>query len=154
VSNQLKVIIGALAVVGAIIFLVALNSGDDGGDPASDENGLACAIGAGGVGLIVTGLTHGESAAQIIAGLGSGPVANYACKKAVNTLVDSPDTPVSLEIDTQEGTVPVTPTGNQLAQPGPAPPPSAQPTLLDCFRWDSGFLVRACLNGTLPPPTF
>jgi len=105
-----------------------------------------------GVGAIATGLSRGRSAGEIVATLGGPAVVGYGCRQVIRTLVREPETPVEIGIETDTGTVPVTPTGEELATPPPEPA-SNRSRILDCFGWGSAFMYQACVDGIIDPPS-
>jgi hypothetical protein len=144
---------GAIAVgiaVAIIIGIAVLGSGGDEDDGAA-EGDLACTLATAGVGAIATGLSRGRSAGEIVATLGGPAVVGYGCGRVIRTLVREPETPVEIEIETDTGTTPVTPTGAELAAPPPEPASNGS-RLLDCLGWDSAFMYQACVDGIIEPP--
>jgi hypothetical protein len=155
-----KVLAGVgLLVVAVIIAVVIASSGGGGGDrdggggSGGTAGDVSCTLGTSGVGLIAAGLSRRESAGAIIAGIAATTAVGVACKKAINSFVSTPEQSVPLQIEAPNGTtVEQTPTGSELAQPPPQQPAN-RPNSLDCFRYNSGFVIRLCLNGTIPPPS-
>jgi hypothetical protein len=148
VKGDQKIIAGIAIVAVAIgIGIYAVNSGSKG---AGD---VSCTLSTTGVGLVASGLARNESAGRIIAGVGATTAVGVGCKKAIESFTQAPDEPVTLKITAPNGTATEeTPTGSELAQP-PPPQPTAQPSLLDCFNYQGGFVIRLCLQGTIPPPS-
>lgn len=158
-KNDQKIIAGVGLVVVAVVIAVVIASSGGGGDDGDGGGGggttgdISCTLGTSGVGLIAAGLSRRQSAGEIVAGVAATTAVGVACKKAINSFVNAPEEPVSLRIEAPDGTtVEQTPTGSELAQPPPSQPTS-QPNLVDCFRYHAGFVIRLCLNGTIPPPT-
>jgi hypothetical protein len=81
---------GAVLVAVAV---VAISSGNSSNPPKG-----TCELGAAGVALIVTGLTHGEESRAIASAL-SGVGASVACNAAVDSFKQDPAKPVSVSID-------------------------------------------------------
>jgi hypothetical protein len=155
VSDQTKVAAGIAALVAAVViaFVVVSDSNDDPGQGDSGGGGgkLACTLAGSGVALLAEGLSRGRSAGAIVATIG-GPATGFACNEAIKALVNRPDQPVELNIEQPAGpTVSELITGSQLAQPPPSPP-SGVPRAIDCLGWNSAFLYRLCVDGTLEPP--
>jgi hypothetical protein len=80
---------GAVIVAAAVILFSTANNND----PPKGT----CELGSAGVALVVTGLTHGESARAISSAL-SGVGANVACNAAVESLTKDPTQPVNVRI--------------------------------------------------------
>jgi hypothetical protein len=157
-NDQQKLIAGVVligvGIVIAVAFLANSNSDDNSpsgssGNGGSATPGLACTLTASGVGLVAAGLSQGKSAGAIVATVGGPPVVGFACNEAIKAMVNKPREPVELTIEPTSGpTIQELITGSQLAKP----PPQVQSTNT-CFDWDSLFLFRLCLNGSIGPPT-
>jgi threonine/homoserine efflux transporter RhtA len=81
ISTNTKVVAGVVvAALGLGALLYSINSGDD-PDP------VGCALTAGGVTAIATGLSHGHPNTQAILDLGGTALAAAACKSLVKSLV-------------------------------------------------------------------
>ena len=156
-KDDQKVIAGAaLVAIAVVIGIVIASSGNNSPENSGgDETGrdVSCTLATSGVGLIAAGLSRRQSAGEIIGAVAAGTGVGVACKKAIESFVNTPDEPVPLQIEAPNGTtVEQAPTGVELAQP-PPPQPTNAPSL-DCFRYNGGFLIRLCLNGTIPPPSY
>jgi len=153
--------IGLLAI--AVVVIIALSSGDGGngnrtGTGSSGSSGpiagdVSCTLATSAVGLIAAGLSRRQSAGEIIAGVAATTAVGVGCKRVITSLVNAPQTPVPLTIRAPDGTAAQeSTTAADLTNPPPSQ--SAVPSsLLDCLRYDNAFLVRVCINGTIPPPS-
>ena len=117
-----------------------------------DDKGATCALTSTGLGLIVLSVNHGQSAGTIAAKAAATGLAPVACKSVIESLVDEPEEPVTVNVDsTGDETVP----GSELLDTTPPPEPPQTPVsrLVDCFRWQSYFLRQMCYEGTIEPPS-
>jgi hypothetical protein len=82
---------GGAVIVAALVIIVSTTNNDD---PPEGT----CELGAAGVALVATGLTHGENAKAISSAL-SGVGASVACNATVESLTEDPTQPVDVSID-------------------------------------------------------
>lgn len=118
----------------------------------SGNKDVTCKITAVGVASIVTGVTHGRDVAQIVSLGASAALVPDACESVVESLVNKPEEPVSIDLqlptgDTVEQTVP----GTELLSPPPPPPSGSVQRIIDCLSWESSVLFRLCVDGTILP---
>lgn len=111
-----------------------------------NDNSVGCELSAAGVGLIVAGVTRGRNSASVWTAL--APIgASAACRGAINTWIEDPDTDVDIAIVGREDTSTISVSGNQLRD---LVPNAAQTTT--CDDWLLGSLREMCREGTLDPP--
>ncbi len=101
----------------------------------------ACQLLGIGADRIALGLAEGSSAAEIIAG-STGTLADLACTKMVDSLVQHPATPQKVE--TGQSEVYVTARDFAFQQ---------VPTQPTCFDWLMPVVRNLCLQGAIGPPT-
>lgn len=157
-KDDQKVLAGVGLLVAAVVIAIVIASssgGDDdggGGGGGGTAGDVSCTLATSGVGLIAAGLSRGESAGAIIAGVGATTAVGVGCKQAISSFVNTPDEPVPIQIEVPDGsTVEEAPTASELMAP-PPPEPTNQPSLLGCFGYDTSFVIRLCLDGTISPP--
>lgn len=132
-------------IIGGVI-LVALAVGVF---SLTKNEAATCAVGTAGVLAIVGGVTHGESAAKIVADV----AVPLACEAVVNSLIADPADDVTIELQTPTGTTTETVPGSTILDS--APPESTADTsrTLGCIIsfGDSEFLYDMCLKGVIDP---
>src|SRR3954466_8344128 len=107
-SNNNRVVAGV--VVGVVAIAIAIYAiGNNDGDS------VACDLAPASAGLLISGLSHHETAATLIAGVGAGVGVSKACKAAIKRWAEEPDAPATLKVDTDSGAVGEEVTGNDLA---------------------------------------
>jgi hypothetical protein len=139
----------------AVVLVIVLVTGRGNGD-------VTCALTTASLGAVVTGVTEGRGAQQIVATGVAGIAVPLACKPLVESLIEEPESEVTFELeDPTTGTDTETATGSDLLAPPPDPNTTPQPSgttiseMLACARWRSNWLFNECINGTIgPPPTF
>lgn len=127
------VVLIAIGIVGAVF---QINRGDD--------DGFGCKMTAAGAVVLAEGLTRGRGATQIVATAGAGILAEDACSRAVNAMIEDPEREVEVEIVSGERTSEVTVTGQELEVAAPKP--------TTCDDWSLLAYQLSCRRGTLGPP--
>lgn len=97
-----------------------------------------------GVAVIANGLTQGRPTTQIVLDATAGLAAAEACEAVVDKLKSQPQTPVTLDVETGEGTGSVAVSGAQLTQ--------QPPIRTTCDDWLTFEYQLACENGQIAPP--
>ena len=137
---------GAVVVVAVVIGAIAFSGGDD-------TAGGTCSLASGGVVVMASGLKANRNPGVIAAELVGAYGATKACESAIKKLADEPETPVPLELETDDGTtVEEETTGSELLEPAPAEPTSDLERAIDCIGSSSQFAYELCVDGILPPP--
>lgn len=154
-NDQSKLIGGAAAIAAAIVLGILIFSGGDddngGGGGNGPVIGLACTLGVGGAVALAEGLLRNKNASAIITQIG-GPAGGVGCTTAITALVDTPDEPVDLTIEQEDGTgLEETVTGSELQAPAPQTAGSGLQRAIDCLGWKIDYFYRACVDGRLNP---
>jgi hypothetical protein len=147
-SNQGKVV-GGLAILalgaGILVYVSQQESPDE------NTANFGCTLTTAGVGALAIGLSRGESSSAVVAQLGAPAAAGFACKQLVDSLVEDPGEPVTVNVQPGVGTNPI-PQRITLDDLTSTVPPGSISRMLECADYTIPVLFQMCSDGQLAPP--
>lgn len=132
---------GVVLALGALAIVYAT------GTSSTTDDRRGCALTASGAAVLAQGLSKGRNPGAIVASIGGGALAAAECQDAINRLSADPSNSVELTVETADGPVTESVTGQDLRY---TPPASGSWT---CYLHEWALLEQMCLEGRIGPPS-